>query len=150
MTKRASRRTFLKLSAAAASVAAAKLAHAASGRDRITVIPDDASPLIRSEPAQWAFGKLRDAVTPAYLAENDTVAAAAIVVAPFGRPGEASTLRNQFHSAPSVFVAGINAPESFSLLPGQFRGTAPSLRTCVDTRGLVYGLLELADRVRLS
>jgi hypothetical protein len=150
MPTRTNRRTFLKLGAAAVSVAAAQLAHAEPTGDHIAVVTDDKSPLIRSEPAQWALRRLRDAIPSSHRRPNGKRDAFAILVAPFGTPGKNSPLRDQFRGAPSVFASGINAPESFSLLPGEFHGVPAILLTTVDTRGLVYGLLELADRIRLS
>ena len=41
-------------------------------------------------------------------------------------------------------------PETTALIPGQFSATPAILVTGVDARGLVYGLLELADRIRLN
>ena len=45
-------------------------------------------------------------------------------------------------------AAGINEPESFALLPRHASGHPSILSLGVDARGMVYGLLELADRVR--
>ncbi len=62
MTKRATRRTFLKLSAAAASVTAAKLAHAAPGNVSVSLIVDPDDPLTKTPPVQWALDKLVEAL----------------------------------------------------------------------------------------
>ena len=66
MTRRASRRTFLKLSAAAASVGAVEFAHAAPALREVSIrtqadTTEPGSDLVRSEPFQWAVGKLGDA-----------------------------------------------------------------------------------------
>jgi hypothetical protein len=148
MPHKPTRRNFLKLSAAAASLTAAEFARAAPAGNRIAIVTDDKSPLIQTEPGMWALGKLREAIGPTRLAKIDTTATTVIVVSPFAGPGVSSRLRNEFNSSASV--AGILAPESFSLFPGNFHGMPAILLTCTDTRGLVYGLLELADRIRSS
>src|ERR1039457_5916856 len=140
MTKRASRRTFLKLSAAAASVAAAKLAHAAPPAKRIAIVTDREYPPANSEPVLWATARLRDAITLDRIATGPTGADLAIVI----------------HSA--VYPLGkmlpsrltFTHPEALSLIPSEYQGTPAILVSGSDTRGLVYGILELADRVRAS
>jgi len=149
MTKKATRRTFLKLSAAAASLTAAEFAHAAPKAGRIAIVVDDHDVLINTEPARWALQRLRDAITPAYLAEKDSSAAHRIVVAPHGQIPD-SISGPHFLTGQTAFAAGIENPESFSLLPHTFGDASAVLLFCIDVRGLVYGLLELADRIRSS
>jgi hypothetical protein len=139
MPNRATRRTFLKLSAAAASVTAAELAHAFPAGRRIVIVTDDDSPLVKSEPVQWALSKLREAIPSAHLAKNDSEAARRIVVGPFD-----GLLALGVH--PKI---AINQPETVALIAG-IHDPSDFLVTGVDVRGLVYGLLELADRVHLS
>lgn len=138
MSRKPTRRSFLKLSAAAASVSAAKVAHGlAPSGGRIAIITDDSSPLILSEPVQWALEQLRDAITPARIA-SDHSAAFHVHIAP---PGSELTL-------PFKSVPAISQPESVALIPGVHMNTPAVLVTGMDARGIVYGLLELADRVR--
>jgi len=139
MSTKPSRRSFLKLSAAAASATASKLAHAASAGGRIAIIADDAA-LIKSEPVQYALGKLRDALTPAHLTDDHMAAAMHIHIA---QPG--SDLAKPFARASSV-----TQPETVALIPGTHMGKPAILATGVDARGITYGLLELADRVRAA
>jgi hypothetical protein len=139
MSSRPSRRSFLKISAAAASVSAAKLAHAAPTGGRIAIIADDSS-LIKSEPVQYALGKLRESLTAANLTDDHSAAALHVHIA---QPG--SQL-----AAPFARAASVSLPETVALIPGNHTGKPAILVTGVDARGIVYGLLELADRVHTS
>jgi hypothetical protein len=132
-------RAFLKLSAAVAAASSAKLAHAASGSGHIAINTDE-SALVRTEPVQYALGVLREAVTAAHLTDDRSVAALHIHIAP-----PESLLAKPFARAPSVTYA-----ETVALIPGTHMGKPAILVTGVDARGIVYGLLELADRVRSS
>src|SRR4051812_22588910 len=134
-----SRRSFLELSAAAIAASSAKLAGAASGSSRIA-IHTDTSPLVRSEPDQYALGILRDTVTTTHLTDDDSAAALYIVIA-----SPNSTLAKSFSRNSSV-----TQPETVAIIPGSHIGKPAILVTGIDARGIVYGLLELADRVRSS
>ncbi|HXE09408.1 MAG TPA: hypothetical protein VN612_16005 [Acidobacteriaceae bacterium] len=134
------RRSFLKLSAAAASVSAANFAHAAPSSGRIAIVADDASSLVKSEPVQWALGKLRVALTPAHLTEDHEAAVSHVHIA---TPD--SALAKPFPRASSV-----TQPETVALIPGTHMGKPAILVTGRDARGIVYGLLELADRIRTA
>ena len=140
MPAKSSRRTFLKLSAAAASITAAELAHAAPAGPRVRIVTDPASPLISGDPVQWAIRKLHEAFTARGVVISDSGATQAIVVAPV-----TSLLAKPFFG-----TSGVTQPETTALIPGHFSATPATLVTGVDARGLVYGLLELADRIRLS
>ena len=143
MSRKSTRRSFLKLSAAAASLTAAELAHALPegtlprGR-RIRIVTDDDSPLVTSAPVQWAIGKLRAAITPQWLAGNNGGADFSILIAPV-----TSTLAKSFPNRPTF-----TQPESTALVPG--RNDMTLLATGSDVRGITYAILELADRIRLS
>jgi hypothetical protein len=140
MPRKSTRRAFLKLSAAAASITAAELAHAAPAGPRVRIVTDPASPLVSGEPVQWAIRKLHEAFTARGVVISESGATLAIVVAPV-----VSLLAKPFPG-----ISGVTLPETTALVPGHFSATPATLVTGVDTRGLVYGLLELADRVRLS
>ena len=140
MPVRPNRRTFLKLGTAAASVAAADLAHAAPGLRAVDVFVEPTSPVTSSEPVQWAAGKLREALRSRALGESGAARPSFTIVAaaydsPVARP----------FSPPRV-----DAPETTALIPGTYNQAPAILVTGRDTRGIVYGLLELADRVRLT
>jgi hypothetical protein len=139
MAHEPSRRSFLKLSAAAIAASSAKLDHAASGPGRVAIVTDN-SALVRTEPVQYALGVLREAVTSAHLTVDDSAAALHVHIA---TPD--SLLAKPFSRSSSV-----TQPETVALIPGAHMGKPAILVTGVDVRGIVYGLLELADRVRSS
>jgi hypothetical protein len=135
MPNRTDRRTFLKLSAAAASLRAAELAHAAPAGVHVALITDDDSPLCSSEPVRWATEKLRDALTAKGISTADSNSTLAIVVAPIN-----STAAKTFPTQ----------PETTGLIPGRHQNIPAIFVTGTDARGIVYGLLELAERVRIN
>ena len=138
MTKPASRRTFLKLSAAAASLSAAELAHALPAGRLIYIVTDDDSPLIHNEPVRWATQKLREAITPQNLATKQSSSDFHIIIAPVTSP-----LAQAFPDLPAF-----SQSETTALIPGRHGATI--LATGSDIRGITYSVLELADRIRLS
>jgi len=141
MPNRHTRRTFIKLSAAAASLTAAELAHALPNGGRIAIVADVDSPLIASVPAQWAIGKLQDALTAKGVAPSDQgTSSFRVLVAPITSP-----LAKGFAN-----LADVTRPETTALIPGHFKTVPAILVTGNDTRGIVHGLLELADRIRLA
>src|SRR5664280_1202891 len=140
MPTRPTRRTFIKLGAAAASLTAAELAHAVPPNRRIAIVTDDDAPLINNEPVRWATEKLRTAITPQGLANKQSGADFTILIAPVTNP-LAKSFTNRSH---------FNQPESMALIPGNYKGTPAILVTGSDARGIVYGILELAERIRLS
>src|ERR1035441_9606851 len=146
MTKRASRRTFLKLSAAAASVAAARLAQAAPPAKLIAIVTDDDSPLVNNDTVRWAVEKLRQAIGPDHLSTRDGPNArmlrfdgSTIIVAP---------VTSELAVFPSL--PKFTQPESTALIPGHINNSRAILATGSDVRGITYAVLELADRIRLS
>ncbi len=140
MPTRPTRRTFIKLGAAAASLTAAELAHAVPPNRRIAIVTDDDAPLINNEPVRWATEKLRTAITPQGLANKQSGADFTILIAPVTNP-----LAKSFTNRPHF-----TQPESMALIPGNYKGTPAILVTGSDARGIVYGILELAERIRLS
>jgi hypothetical protein len=140
MPTRPTRRTFIKLSAAAASLTAAELAHAVPLNRRIAIVTDDDAPIINNEPVRWATEKLRTAITPQGLSNKQSGADFTILIAPVTSP-----LAKFFSNRPRF-----TQPESMALIPGNYKGTRAILVTGSDARGIVYGILELAERIRLS
>jgi hypothetical protein len=136
MPRKATRRTFLKLSAAAASVGATRLANAFPAGRRIVVVTDKDSPLIKSESVQWALGKLREAIASNILASGGPGAELSVRIAPVSSP-----LAKNFANLPTF-----TAPETTALLPGSDK----VLITGSDVRGITYAILEAADRIRFS
>jgi hypothetical protein len=139
MFHKPSRRAFLKLSAALAAASAAKLAHSGDGPGHIAINTDN-SALVRSEPVQYALGVLREAITAAHLTDDRAAAALHIHIA----------LPDSLLAKPFARSSSVTHGETVALIPGTHMGKPAVLATGVDARGIVYGLLELADRVRSS
>jgi hypothetical protein len=140
MPLRTTRRTFLKLTAAATSVAAVEFSQAAPGATAIALIIDVNSPLVGTEPVQWALEQFRWALKSKGIAVADDSKTLAIVVSPVTGP-----LARAFGD-----LSDIAHPETVALIPGTRNNVPAILVTGIDTRGLVYGLLELTERVRLN
>ncbi len=133
----------MKIGSAAASLAGVELAHAGTGSRGVTVVVDAASFGGAAEPVEWAAGKLRAALAAKGVAvgtEGDR-ATLRVVAARVG-----GALAGEF-AAGSAAIGGVTVPETVALIP---RGAGSVLATGVDARGVVYGLLELAERVRFS
>jgi hypothetical protein len=133
------RRAFLKL-VAATSLSAAEIAVAAPAQG-IAIVVDKDSPITSSEPVTWATEKLRRALADKGVTSTSTMPSKAsdfvIVVAPAG-----SKLTASFANSPHLV-----APETTAILPGCVNNSSAILVSGIDPRGIVYGLLELADRV---
>jgi hypothetical protein len=134
-----SRRTFLKLTTAATSITAADLVHAIPAHGAIALVTD-ADGLLAAQPVQWALAELHRGCAEKGLSISTSTGKLAIVVAP-----SSSSLARGFKSMPAVTL-----PEATALVPGSYRDLPAILVTGIDERGVVYGLLELLDRIRLS
>lgn len=136
------RRAFLKL-VSAASVVVSEIAGAASTQG-IAIIVDKDSPITLSEPVTWATEKLRNALSAKGVITASTLPSSAggliIVIAPLG-----SKLAASFPDIPHL-----NGPESTALLPGRINDSSAILVSGIDKLGIVYGLLELGDRVEFE
>ncbi|MGA2540595.1 MAG: twin-arginine translocation signal domain-containing protein [Verrucomicrobiota bacterium] len=116
----------------------------------IALVLDAADPLTKTAPVQWAAGQLRDALaargfpvqscsSPDAVASGQT----AILVA-----GRTSLAARQVLDAARISLP--DAPECLALVRGQAQNHAVILAAGSDERGLVYALLELADRVNFA
>jgi hypothetical protein len=123
------RRNFLKGLAAAGAPAAL----AQTGGRHVSLVIDPSDPVAASAPARWAANELRQALTESGVAVSQYEALA--------RAG-----------SKDLVVVSARAPqgpaESFTLEPGKDATRTVSIARGADPRGLVYALLELADRVR--
>ncbi len=140
MPTHTSRRTFLKLTTAAASVSAVEFSHALPAGKAVALIIEPDSPLTASEPVQWAAEKFRQALTAKGITPSDTSSTLTVVVSPI-----TGSLAKTFGNLPSVTQA-----ETTALIPGTHNDVPAILVTGIDRRGIVYGLLELTERVRLN
>lgn len=149
--RRQSRREFLKRSSAAAAFAAAGISlpctsSAKPDKAAIAIISDPDDALIKEPPVQWAIDQLREALDSRSLSTQffsslnaSNTISERIVVASYSSPLTREHLTRERISVPE-------APEALALL----RSKSQLLATGSDVRGLVFAVLELADRVRLS
>ena len=125
------RRDFLKGLAAAGAPAAL----AQTGGKHASLVIDPSDPVAASAPARWAADELRRALTDHGVAVSQYEALART-------------------PSKDVVVVSARAPrgaaESFTLEPGKDPTRTVTMARGSDSRGLVYALLELADRVRHS
>jgi len=117
--------------------------------DQITIyaISDASDPSLKHPPIVWAMGQLQEALQQKGIATDIRYNLASIhepgeriIVTP-GESGLARTLSNH---------RGIELPtsaESLALISGHIQNESVLMITGADMRGLVYGILELADRV---
>jgi hypothetical protein len=135
------RRAFLKLTTAAASITAVELSRAMTTGKTIALIIDPVSTLTASEPVQWAVEKFRQALTAKGIATSDSRSSTfTIIVAPV-----TSSLAKMAGNLPSITQS-----ETTVLIPANHNDAPAILVTGMDVRGIVYGLLELTERVRLN
>ena len=129
------RRTFLKLAGAAVTMTAAPPIFALRG-GRVAVIVDDSDPLIDSAPVAYAAEMLRSALRERGLLADATDGSFRVVIA-----SPSSSRNEEFGRLPAIF-----APETVGLFPGK----NAVLVTGNDARGVMFGVLEMTDRVRLE
>lgn len=152
-----SRRDFLKTT----TVAATGLTVAAVstpllpvfGRGRfapVAIVLDAEHPMVSEIPLQWAVGELRAALKERGLDSElipdlkDAPANSFCVLV----AGSRTNLSREVLTASGTVVADV--PESLALVSGKAAGRPLMLACSSDVRGLVYAVLELADRVRFA
>jgi hypothetical protein len=138
------RRNFLKLAGAATACGLSQHALAARSQGFLLIV-EPGNTAASSKPVQRAAEQLRlvlaaKGVACEVASSVDAAAAASfcIVVAAPGSP-----LAQEFPAG-----AALTAAESLRLSPGAAGHPPALLVSAIDIRGYVYGLLELADRVR--
>jgi hypothetical protein len=144
---RMQRRAFLKLTGAMAAFRLTPPVLAVPSH-RISVVIDDSDPIACSDPVHWAAGQLQNAllgkgflcdIVPSWGQLKGSTFFIAVA-------GAASSLARNFPQAGS----GLSTPESLRLTPGYLTGVPATLVSASGQRGFIYGLLELAERVRFS
>ncbi|MFZ0305119.1 MAG: hypothetical protein WAL75_20680 [Terracidiphilus sp.] len=143
---RIARRDFIKLAGGAGACVLSSSA-SAKGAGRVVLILDPENAAASSAQAKRAAGQLCRTLAAkgivceiAFSAETASGAAFCIVVT-----GEGSRFSSGFPRADALTAA-----ESLRLSPGQVGQTPATLVAAKDTRGFVYGLLELAERVEFG
>jgi hypothetical protein len=130
--------------------AAAALGCGATGRGpNVSIVAAPGDTVAAAAPSRWAVKELQDALTEqgasVHLRERlDQVAAGerCIVAAGSNSPLAREVLDGAGLSMPQ-------APESLGLVAGKASGREVLLACGADARGLVYALLDLADRVQI-
>jgi len=141
------RRTFLKETGVAAGIAAAhsNLARAETG---VSIVVDPQDPIASAKPPVWAAGELQKALSERNIAARvcqhigEVPAGDRIIVVAGGNAAVTQQiLRSANVSLPST-------PEALCLVPGRLDARSVLLAAGSDPRGLVFAVLELADRAR--
>ena len=139
------RRDFLKLAGATTVVSLTHTA-AAAPAGKISVIVDSADSVASGAPVTRAVSQLRKALASkgakcelVHSADEASGSSLCIVVA-----GAGSDLAKAFPNA----SAPLTSAESLRLAPGKLGQVPAILVSAIDTRGFVYGLLELTERAQ--
>ncbi len=143
------RREFLKKTALAGGVGMVNGAFAASGRS-VSIIRAPGDPVAASAPVEWAVREVEQSLRARGVAvlfhqSIDQAAADDLCIAVSGAAAGRATalLETSGVSAPT-------APESLTIAPGKAAGRPLLLACGADARGLVYALMEIADRVNYA
>ena len=140
------RRDFLKLAGATTAVGLTHSAFAASSR-RVTIIIEADDLVASSAPVKWAAGELQKA-----LSAHGVICQ----IASSPSQAEGSSFFVLAASASSSMArswakaADDGGPETIRLAPGRLLGVPAIWVSGTDPRGFIYGLLELAERVKFS
>ena len=141
------RRDFLKIAGATAACGLSTSAWAQGGA-RVAILVKEPS-----EPVRWAAGRLQQAlestqVRCAVVSEAAQAAGAEFVIA-VARPGSA-WVRGFAEAGGKQAAAKLADADSLRMMPGQMAGARALLVEGGGNRGIVYALLELAERVDAS
>ena len=153
--RRQTRRQFIKhTSMAAAVVTSASLwpltISAAENKSVLAMVLDPEDAIAQLPPVQWAVDELRAALaargvaTQTYASVDQTPPSQECVLV----ASRNSQLAGQLLSAANVSLPAI--PEALALARGKISRRATTLAAGSDARGLIYALLELADRVKFA
>jgi len=140
------RRDFIKLAGATTAFTLTPSAFAASSW-RVTILIDADDPAASSTPVKWAAGELQNA-----LAAKEVICQ----IAASPNQAEGSSLFVLVAGAASSMAKGWvqtafnGGPESIRMVPGRLSGAPAIWVSGTDPRGFIYGLLELAERVKFS
>ena len=140
MPNQTTRRAFLRLTTAAASVTAIEFSHALPTGNAIALIVDSGSAVTTQESVEWAVEQFRRALAAKGITSSTTGSAFTVIVSPVAGP-----LAKTFGNLPSITQS-----ETTALIPGNYNRAPAILVTGIDARGIIYGLLELTERVRLN
>ena len=146
------RREFIKLAGAASAASVAQGALAQAGRGCLIVL-DANDPVAGAPPVQWAAEQLRAALAAKGALCRIVKGGEKLLGAAF------YVLVNSEEATSAGLTPTANTPrlpvwhgerESFALTPTRYAGVPATIVSGSDVRGYVYGLLELAERVRFG
>jgi hypothetical protein len=139
------RRSFLKHTGAAAGVTVAQRLTGATGG--VSIIVDPRDPIASAAPPAWAVGELRAALSAQGGSAQvyPRIAAAPVSDRYIVVAGSGSSSARQILKAANISMP--SSSEALCLVPGHLGGKSALLAGGSDARGLVYAVLELADRV---
>ena len=149
------RRQFIKKTGTvAAAVAGASLFNlpvlARENNVSVSIVLEAADAVVKQAPVRWAAEQLRDALVARGIAaqfyenlDQAPLSQECVLVT-----SGASNLARQLFKARGISLS--DDPESFALARGKTGTRALLLAAGSDARGLVYALLELADRVNFA
>jgi len=139
MNLETTRRRFMQLAAAALPGIIARAQTAPRIHGHVEIKIDSAETLTKTSSVTWAIDRLRSSLEDKGISTQEADEVVAIIVV----ASSDSALTREF-ALPEV-----RKPEMIALVPHHNRTNAV-LISGIDARGLTYGLLELADRVRAS
>ncbi len=116
-------------------------------RAKVALVTDDSDQLTKQPPVRWAQGQLHDRLTARNVPTESysSIAQAAPDATVVLIAGRSSKLARPVLDAAGLDVADV--PEALGLIRGKVGGRSVLLASGSDVRGLVYAILELADRV---
>ena len=141
------RRQFLKLVGATTVAGAAGRTYAAAGR-KISIVVHEADPIASTKPVAWAIKQLYQALSEKGIApvmashENEASGSSLVIIVSSTAPQSAT-----FGRSPQMTP---QSTESLRIVSGRVAGAEALWVSAADARGMIYGVLELADRVRCS
>ena len=141
------RRDFLKI-AGATTVCSLAPAAGATRLHKISILLDPDDPNASTPPVKWAANRLRQAlalknVVCEFIASADAINNSSLCIV---AAAPASGLAKYFPPA----SRDPNPPDSIRLAPGKLTESPAVLVSATNSRGYIYGLLELAERVHFN
>jgi hypothetical protein len=144
-----SRRHFVKI-AGITSIGVSSIGISDFTAQGVSIISDPSDPVAGSSPSKWALKELESSLTTrgvgVFMCEKLSQARNGdfnIIVG-----GLAASMTGQLLKTAKTSIPAL--PESLGLVPVKYEGKQVLLACGNDERGLVYALLELADRVQNS
>ena len=153
--RKETRRDFIKRTAqVTATAAGVHLIHpAVHGRPesaKVAIVADPASRTVKKTPVQWAIARLRDRLKAKGASVEMPTSldrAASDTVTVFVADPESTTAKSILNDAGLRLP---DVPEALAIVAGEADGRRLLVATGSDVRGLVYAVLELADRAEHS